>query len=597
MMFPYKSPDAGKYHKVQRQSIYLKMRDDVELAIDIWLPKNLSNTQKLPCLLHQTRYWRGAELRWPFSALSDGLLGHEGKMVRELILNGYAFVNVDCRGSGASYGSRIHPWSPDEVRDGYEVADWIIQQAWSDGKIGTVGISYTGTTAEFARSLAHPAIKASMPLFSLYDIFDDIAMPGGIPHDGFVIEWGKANASLDKNVIPVKDPLIKLLVKGVAPVGKGKAANARLQSALTEHQQNLGVHETSSGIDFRDQAPQNKIVNSMDDFSPHQHQQAGDQSNTALLGLSGWRDGAYPHASIRRFMNTASSVNRLVLGPWDHGGKNHITPGKAHKMGLEISQEAIKFFDHYLKGYATGIDKQPAVQYFVMQSEKWKGSNTWPPPGTTDVPHFLGQDQSLSLTPPTSETSKTLIHNPLQGTGHYTRWRGLRMTLGTGKLYPDRKKRDNLLACFDSEPLANAMEVTGHGEARLFIRTQEPDASFFVYLEDITPGGEIWYVTEGELRALHRKVSTATPPYRDAIAYHSYLREDAAPIPSGEIVEVRFDLLPVSYLFKKGHRIRIAIATGDCDNFKQICADGSRYELMLGGQWASQVILPVMPLS
>ena len=129
MMYPYKSPDAGRYHKVQRHSIYLPMRDGIALAIDVWLPKNLPSTEKLPCLLHQTRYWRGAELRWPFSALSDGLLGHEGKMVRELVLNGETFVNVDCRGSGASFGCRNHPWSPDEVQDGYEVADWIGQQA------------------------------------------------------------------------------------------------------------------------------------------------------------------------------------------------------------------------------------------------------------------------------------------------------------------------------------------------------------------------------------------------------------------------------------------------------------------------------------
>lgn len=594
MMYPYKSPDAGRFHKVQRHSVYLPMRDGIALAIDVWLPKNLPSAEKLPCLLHQTRYWRGAELRWPFSALSDGLLGHEGKMVRELVLNGYAFVNVDCRGSGASFGSRNHPWSPDEVKDGYEVADWILQQPWSNQIIGTLGISYTGTTAEFARSLAHPAIKASMPLFSLYDIFDDIAMPGGIPHDGFVVEWGKANASLDKNVIPVKDPLIKLLVKGVAPVGKGKEANAQLQAALIEHRQNLGVHETSSGIDFRDQAPQNKIVNSMDDFSPHQHQAAGDLSNTALLSLSGWRDGAYPHSSIRRFLNSTASVNRLILGPWDHGGKNHITPGKAHKMGLEIAQEAIKFFDHHLKGYKTGIDKQPAVQYFTMQEEKWKGSDVWPPAGFVGMPYFLHPQNVLRSTNSAETSTKALVHNPLQGTGHYTRWRGLRMSLGTGKLYPDRKKRDGLLACFDSEPLSTPTEVTGHGEARLYIRTQEQDATFFVYLEDITPGGEIWYVTEGEIRALHRKVATSPPPYRDAIAYHSYLKEDAAPIPAGEIVEVRFDLLPVSYLFKKGHRMRIAIATGDCDNFKQISNPGAKFELILGGEFASQVILPVM---
>ena len=287
-------------------------------------------------------------------------------------------------------------------------------------------------------------------------------------------------------------------------------------------------------------------------------------------------------------------MNRLILGPWDHGGKNHITPGKEHKLDLQIAGEAIKFFDHYLKGYATGIEQQPPVQYFTMQAERWNAAPAWPPPGTHPTQFALASDAQLLPSPPAHGQAHKLVHTPAQGTGHYTRWRGLRMTLGTGKLYPDRKMRDQLLACFDAAPLTQDLEVTGHGEACLYIRTTEPDGSFFVYLEDITPGGEVWYVTEGELRALHRKVSTETPPYKDAIAYHSYLKQDAEPIPSGEIEEYRIDLLPVSYLFKKGHRIRIAIATGDCDNFRQICRPGAVYELMLGGEFASHVTLPVM---
>ena len=168
------------------------------------------------------------------------------------------------------------------------------------------------------------------------------------------------------------------------------------------------------------------------------------------------------------------------------------------------------------------------------------------------------------------------------------------MTLGTGRLYPDRKMRDQELACWDSAPLAKAIEVTGHAEAHLYIRTSEADGSFFVYLEDITPGGEVWYVTEGEIRALHRKVSEEAPPYRDAVPYHSYLKKDASALQSGEVAEIRLDLLPVSYLFQKGHRIRIAIATGDCDNFKQISREGASFELMLGGDHGSFVKLPVM---
>lgn len=591
----YQSPDQGKYQKVQKQSCYLKMRDGVELAVDIWTPKT-SQQVKFPTLLHQTRYWRGAKLRWPFSALSDGLIGHEGNIVRELILAGYAFVNVDCRGSGASFGTRPHPWSPEEVKDGNEVADWIIGQAWSDGNIGVVGISYTGTSAEFALTNQHPAIKAAMPLFSLYDVYDDIALPGGIPHDGFVIEWGKANESLDINRLPIKDPIAKILVSGVAQVEKGKKGKTLLQAALAEHSGNLNVHETSKGVEYRDQQPSSKIVESMDDFSPHAHQEAISGKTIPVLTASGWRDGAYPHSSIRRFLNLPEVNRRLLLGPWDHGGKNHISPGKHRKLRTDIIHYGIRFFDHYLKGYDTGLTQELPVKYFTLQEEEWKLAANWPPEGLVNTDFFLGTDHRLLKDSPETNQNVLLIkHNPNQGTGHYTRWRGLRMTLGTGNLYPDRKKRDRLLQVFDSEILQKDVEVTGHGEVSLKIRTNEKEAVFFVYLEDITPGGEIWYVTEGELRGLHRKISQETPPYKDVVAYHSYLKKDAEQIPAGEIVELRFDLLPISYLFKKGHRIRIAIATADIDNFKDLNREGSEFELILGGENGTKVTLPIMP--
>ena len=593
----YQSPEKGKYQKVQKQSIYLKMRDGIDLAIDIWRPVSEEKNIQFPTLLHQTRYWRGAELRWPFSKISDGLLGHEGNIVRELILSGYAFVNVDCRGSGASFGTRPHPWSPDEVKDGHEVADWIIQQAWSNGILGVVGISYTGTTAEFALTNCHPAIKAAMPLFSLYDVYDDIALPGGIPHDGFVIEWGKANASLDINKLPIKDPMAKLLVKGVSPVGKGKEARKLLHQALAAHAGNQNVHETSKGVEYRDQQPRSKVGQTIDDFSPHHHQAAISASNVPVLSASGWRDGAYPHSSIRRYLNTPKQLGSLILGPWDHGGKNHITPGGHRKLRTDIIEHGIRFFDHHLKGYDTGIASEPPVKYYTLKEEKWKFAETWPPENLVLKDFHLANGEKLTIDSNTFlSSSLTIQHNPQQGTGHYTRWRGLRMSLGTGDLYPDRKKRDRMLHVFDSEPLLENLEVTGHGEVFLRFKTQETEAVFFVYLEDVTPGGEVWYVTEGELRGLHRKISEEKAPYVDVVPYHSYLEKDAQPIVPNQVTEMRFDLLPISYLFKKGHRVRIAIATADIDNFKDLNRAGSEFEILLGGENGSKVVLPTMPL-
>lgn len=590
MLMPhYSSPDRARFRKVRRMSLYLPMPDGVELAVDVWLPL-MRQPEALPTLLHQTRYWRAPELRFPFSLLSNGLIGNEGKLVREMVLSGYALVNVDCRGSGASFGTWPYPWSAAEVEDGRTILDWIIAQPWSNGRVGVVGISYTGTAAEFATGLGHPAIQAAMPMFSLYDVYEDIALPGGIPHDGFVLEWGRANAMLDENRLPIQSVVAKALVRGVAPVGKGRAAKEKFTAAMEAHRDNRGVHETSAGIEYRDQAPPLDLIRNMDDFSPHLYQDRANASGIPLLSLSGWMDGAYPHASIRRFLNSDRPVNRLVLGPWDHGGKNHISPGHERKVGKEILMIALRFFDRYLKGLDTGIDLEPPVQYYTQQAERWQGSNTWPPEGLGPMELALTADGRLS-TEAIPEGSVRLVHTGKQGTGHLTRWRGLRMSLGTGRLYRDRRKRDTQLAVWDGPRLEYEVEVTGHCEACISIRTQEPDATLFVYLEDITPSGEVVYVTEGALRAIHRDIPNSPPPYRDAVPYHSYRQADAKPITPGTLTQLRFDLLPTSYRFRKGHRIRIAIATSDIDNFRDLMPRASMIDIVVGGEQGSKVIL------
>jgi putative CocE/NonD family hydrolase len=592
-MKPYTSPDRAHFKKVHMESFYVEMRDGVRLAVEVLRPAPLKDG-KYPTLLHQTRYWRLPELRAPFHLFSDGLLTHLGKMVREIVKSGYVFVNVDCRGSGASFGTRPFPWSANEVEDGREMVDWILKQPWANGNVGSLGVSYTGTTSEFLLSTQHPAIKAVMPLFSLYDVFDDIAVPGGIPHDGFVKEWGRANQILDANRIPVDDLIAKLLVKGVKPVN-GKHGKADLALAILEHQGNQGVHTTSEGVEFRDQPSNNEVVQSMDEFSPHTVTPKSNATQAAVYSGSGWMDGAYPHSSIRRFLNTKNPVNKLMLGPWDHGAKFHITPGKQRKTGPELAGEAIKFFDHYVKGYATGIDKEPRVMYYTMQEERWKSANTWPAPGTKPMRLHLGAEGKLLAAPPSQVVAPLVVtHSPDIGTGEYTRWRGLLGRATTGHLYPDRKAKGKLLHSFTTEILKQSTEVTGHPWVQLWIRSQEKDGSFFVYLEDITPGGEVWYVTEGHRRAIHRKNLTEGMPYLDAVPTPSYHRVDAEPLPSGQPVLLAFDLLPTSYLFKEGHRIRISITTSDKDNFKQVCREGAVYEVLREPGFESWVELPVM---
>src|SRR5262249_45132239 len=118
---------------------------------------------------------------------------------RAFLAAGYTWIDVDVRGTGASTGSWPCPWSRDEVDDGAEVVNWIVHQPWSNGRVGSLGISYDGTAAEMLGTARHPAVRAIAPMFSLYDVYTDVAFPGGIHLSWFTERWSRFNAALDRN--------------------------------------------------------------------------------------------------------------------------------------------------------------------------------------------------------------------------------------------------------------------------------------------------------------------------------------------------------------------------------------------------------------
>jgi putative CocE/NonD family hydrolase len=121
-----------------------------------------------------------------------------------------------------------------------------------------------------------------------------------------------------------------------------------------------------------------------------------------------------------------------------------------------------------------------------------------------------------------------------------------------------------------------------------------PDGNFFVYLEDVDERQHVHYVTEGALRGIHRKISQEPPPYQDIAPYHSYKKADAMPLVPGQIAELTFDLQPISYLFRKGHSIRVAFAGADRDNFEDQPIDASVVTYYREPAHASRIVLPVV---
>jgi putative CocE/NonD family hydrolase len=147
---------------------------------------------------------------------------------------------------------------------------------------------------------------------------------------------------------------------------------------------------------------------------------------------------------------------------------------------------------------------------------------------------------------------------------------------------------------YTTPPLAAEVEVTGHPVVHLWVTSSARDGDFFVYLEDISEASYSKYITEGNLRASHRAISTAPYGYL-GLPYHRSYAEDIADLP-GQPVELVFDLLPTSYVFDAGHRIRVTITCSDKDTGLTPQLDPPpTVHLYRKADHASYIVLPIIP--
>lgn len=572
------------YHGIVRTSQYVTMRDGVRLAVDVYLPADRQPGDTFPAIISQTRYWRRMDINPPFDLIFK--LPDE---IRRIVENGYALVRLDARGTGASFGSRRFPWSPDEVADGAQVVDWIVAQPWCGGRVGAVGGSYEGTAAEFLVTTGHPAVKAAAPMFSVFDVYADIAFPGGIHLAWFSRTWQRGNGIMDANQPQAHLWFARLFTRGVARVD-GDRGGRLLAQAVREHRANYRVHDEARQLVFRDDVSPGGFR--PDDFSPHTRTAQLRRAGLPLYSYSGWRDGGYAHAAIKRHLTVETPGSRLLLGPWDHGGDDHCRPfHKPIKARFDHLGELQRFFDLYLKDKPTGLANEQPVHYYTMVADRWNAADTWPPPAKP-LSLFLAPDHALATASPAATGADDYRVDPRVGTGDLSRWNSLADDVAVR--YPDRKARDRKLLVYDSDPLPAATEVTGHPVVELFVSADRTDAQVFVYLEDVAPDGRVAYVTEGMLRAIHRHLSDKTPPYVSPTPFRTFDRADAAPLTPHESAKLVFDLHPISYEFAAGHRVRLAIAGADRDHFRPLSTPPTTLRLHRGTSAPSHLTLPVV---
>lgn len=595
---------------MKRSSLHLRMRDGVRLAVDVHLPSRPAG-RAVPTILRATRYLRSVEYAFPFGFLPEAWFFDTQRSARGRFLEaGYAWIDVDVRGSGASTGCWTMPWSPELVRDLGEVVDWAVAQPWSNGRVGALGISYDGTCAEFLLANRHPAVRAVAPRFCLHDVYTDVAFPGGVRHEWFIRSWQALNDGFDENrpadflewwaptwlrglfeargSVPLlrehlpevagnaAAALMRRVLRGVTPV-PGAANDPQAEE---DRRANCNLVALAEAADCRDDPPADARMagQTVDTFSPHAAVDAIDSSGAAVFSYGGWYDGAYASGALSRHRALTNPLNRVLVGPWNHGGTLEVDPaGSATRCRFDHDGELLRFFDRHLRG-SPAEDDTPPVRYFTA-GKGWSSAETWPPPA---LPRslYLTADGGLGERPPASGGARRIAPDSQASSGHRNRWKGY---IGMPPDYSDRRRRDERLAVFDSAPLSAPLEVTGNPVLVLHAAADVPDWCLFAYLEEVRPGGEVAHVTEGALRPAHRP---------GAGGKRDFARRSFRPAEPGTVEEIPLELLPTSYLFSAGSRIRVALAFADTDNFG-VPAVPRELSIACGPQHPSRIVLPV----
>jgi len=593
----YEGYSTPVYTEWVRTSQYVPARDGTELAVDIFRPSVAGKpvSEPLPVL------WTFSPYRRAFK-LPDGRLITQIEMeswLETVLKYGYVIAAADVRGDGASFGVSAGAFGPEEAADAYDIVEWLAVQPWSTGKIGMYGISYLGMTQLMAASAAPPHLTAIMPDMVMFDVYS-FAYPGGVFQDDFIAEWSNAVKQLD-TIVPA------------APVDEDKDGKL-LAQALEEHKKNIYPIDTTAQGKFRDAVDPNTQVQSYLEQSLHSYLK-GIRENGSGIGVylvAGWFD-MWPRDMLTWF-NNLPNPRKIIIAPWSHshdfaaGWKDTVPPLAGFVPKFDYAAEVIRWYDYWLKGIDNGIMSEPPIRYFTMgaaEADAWKDATQWPLPQEKPALYYLQAGASESIRSvndgrlgekaPGSDTGlDEYTVDYTTSSGPSTRWHNGR---GGNFQYGDMAPNDTKGLTYTTPPLKTAIEVTGHPVVHLCVSSTADDGDFFAYLEEVDETGCSRYLTEGVLRASHRKLDPPPFSYMN-LPYHRSFAEDVAPLPAGQPVELVFDLHPTSNIFDAGHRIRLTITCADQTSFDTpVLSPASKVTVHRNSRFASYVQLPVIPRS
>ena len=520
------------YKGYELSSQYVAVRDGTKLAVDLYRPKGSDGKvteDKLPVLWMHTPYNR----RTFASASGSGLAGetYPGAAAR-LVDYGYVVATVDYRGVYASYGKNEGynrgEWVDAARMDAFDITEWFAMQPWSNGNVGMWGCSATGGSQMQALTVAPPHLKAVFPMRCEFDVY-----PFGVP-------GGMSAGSGDTKAPPMSSS--SALRDATAQAVDGDTGGAQLRAAVAEHANNV---ENAGYVPFRDSMATNIKEVWWAKSSPHTYLDTIKKSGIAVYAAANWDEAATKYGAFFT-VNNLDNPRKLIVGPSTHCAWFSVEKD----LGFDITVEERRFFDHWLKGVDNGVMLEPMVYYYTYNEAKgkeWRSSEQWPLPNEKRTAYYLGA-KSLGTSKPTEASAKD------DAQVEYA------VSMGTTSTTSNPTPKG---ISYATEPLDKDVRVTGHPVAELWVSSTATDGDFIATLQDVAPDGKITsYNMHGRLRASLRK--EADPPYNNlGLPYHPFNMADVQPLTPNEPTQLRFDLLPISFLFKAGHRIQVTLSFAD----------------------------------
>jgi len=585
----YRGYSEPIYEEWVRQSLYITVKDGTQLAADIHRPAVNGKPVEtpLPLVWVHTRYHRAN-----YTEEGEVVTYIQNPALRKILSHGYIIAVVDVRGSGASFGTRKGIFTLEEARDTYDIVEWFAEQPWCDGNIGMYGGSYLGITQYIAAGMAPPHLKAIMPVFAMFDLYG-FAYPGGVLQDDFLNGWSDMVKELDQEIpTPPVDSDSDLIL---------------FKKAFKEHMGNVYPSDLVESAPYRDSFSESVSSYIYKEWSPSAYLEGLNKSNVAVYTVAGWYD-MWPKDALLWFKNI-KNPQKIILTPWSHsmdsqGWEKSVRPLIGFDFEFSLSTECLRWYDFWLKGIDNGIMEEPPIYYFTMgkpEEKAWSFAETWPVPETKNVTFYFrggpsgsiksSNDGLLKILSPPSFGKDLYTVDYTTTSGEKNRW-----TDGRGESfeYKDMTLNDRKALTYTTEPLEKDFEVTGHPVAYLWVSSTSKDGDFFVYLEEVDSDGSSHYISEGMLRASHKKLSEPPFDYM-GLPYHRSYEQDMETLSSNRPYELVFDLLPTSNVFDEGHRIRVAVTCADQKNFKTPELDPApQITVFRKNDFPSSVVLPIV---